>query len=526
MQVKGKAWLSLALIALLAVGCGKSKSDNQPAVKMSPADTIINAAIEKAETGDMTSAVAILERGLSELSETSDKGRVFALELSLLLNQNRLEDAEARYLTALSSETEAALARNTLGFIEDYLAHQPDGHSNVLAWCDRLEQTGLPDDMKTAVLQNRLSAQLALGLYDDALDLVKSRGWSLSDDVARTMCAHYIQTALGAGRFEDAVKAIELLEGEGANRAGMAALAVASRIDLALAQGQFKPAADLLFGKADTFDDSTSANILDKIVRAALGAGKSADVDSIVEQTLTAMADRPGTRAHAARWWLIRARDTGDLDLAVDRLEKLNAMELPPGVLASGINAVSQMVLEPATSTGAVTRLLDFIAGLKPRITEETDTSILAGVQLDGSFRTEDYAGLVKVLESGVPGHDAVWHDTMINKVKAHLALKEGRTDEAVERFRGFMASIAAQKDEGYRDPVTDERVTKPMILGYNARRIGDILTAANRPADAAKAYEEAKDYYREALKGFTENDPETKTVNKILEELDASSDQ
>jgi tetratricopeptide (TPR) repeat protein len=527
MQVKGKVLLSLALIALAAVGCGKSRTDaggSQAGEKLSPADIVINNAIQKIEGGDVTSAVAVLEKGLAELAETPEKGRLFALEMSMLLNHNLLEDAQARYLKALSTESETVLARNTLGFIEDYLSRQPEGHSNVLVWCDRLEAAGLPAEMKTAVLQNRLSAHLALGHFDESLSLIETKGWALSDDIACAMCNHYIQTALGAGKLDEATAAIVLLEGKGVNRAGMAALAVGSRIDLELVQGRFVPASDLLFDKVAIFDDGASANMLDKVARAALGAGKVEDTDAIVEKALTVLADRPAARSRAALWWVMRARDAADLDMAVNRLEKLDAMGLPPGVLVSSVNTVSQLVLAPATPSAAVTRLMGFIAGLKARVTQETDTSLLAGIQLDGGFRTEDYAGLVKVLESGVAGHDAAWHNTMINKVKAHLALQEGHTDEAVKRFRDFMASIAADKDQGHRDPVTDERVTKEMILGFNARRIGDILRDAKRPDDAAKAYAEAREKYRDALKGFVEKDPETTTVKKILEELDAES--
>jgi hypothetical protein len=108
----------------------------------------------------------------------------------------------------------------------------------------------------------------------------------------------------------------------------------------------------------------------------------------------------------------------------------------------------------------------------------------------------------------------------MINKVKAHLDLKEGRIDDAVAKFRLFMAAIAAQADQGHRDPITDERVTKDMILGYNASRIGDIYDKAGRAEDAAKAYAEAKADYEKALKGFAAGDPEIKTINEILSGL------
>lgn len=522
MQVSGKALMGLALVAFMAAGCGKSKSvSGTPAEEtMAPSDRIVSEAMAKADAGETDAAVAILEKGLTEVTDASEKSRIFGTELSLLLSQNRLPDAQARYLKALASPAEAALARQTLGMLEDNMAQQPEGHTLVLAWCDQLEKAGLPEDMRTPVMQNRLSALLALGQFEPAMMLLETRAWTLPDEVTSGMVGRFLQTAISGGRYDDAEKAIALLETKGEKRAGMAAMAAGGRIEISLAKSDFAAAGDLLFAKASVFDDNGSANILDRIARAATGGGKPEASDAIMEKALTAMADRPGTRARAARWWIVRARDAGSLEMALDRLEKLNAMGLPPAVLASGVNTVSQLVLAPETPAPAVARMMAFVTALKPQLKEESDLAMAAGIQLDAGFRLEDYAALVKVLEQGVPGHDKGWHDTMINKVLAHLDLKEGRTDEAVKRFRTFMASIEAQDDQGHRDPVTDERVTKDMILGYNARRIGDIYAKANRADDAAKAYAEAKADYEKALKGFAETDPENKTVKRILAEI------
>jgi tetratricopeptide (TPR) repeat protein len=522
MQIMGKAWLSLALAVLAAAGCGKSKKETPPVTEEAvPAiERISTEAYQKVETGDLAGAVSILEKGLAEVTDPAEQGRLFGLQLSLLLNGDRLEDAQARYLKAVAAPAEAPLAAQNLGMIEDHLAQQPEGHSNVLAWCDRLEQAGLPESMQTPVLQNRLSAQLAMGQYAEALALIETRGWPLADDIVNGMLSRTIQTALANGRQDDVERALALLETKGAKRAGMAALAAGGRIEQALAKGDLAGAQALLFERATVFDDGATAGLLDKMARAALAAGKPEASDELVEKALTAFADRPGTRARAARWWLVRARDAGDLTLGVDRLEKLDGMGIPPAQLVGGVSTLSQLVLPATTPPAAAARLMAFSGKLKTRVTDEADVSLLAGVQLDAGFRLEDYAGLVTVLEAGVPGHDEAWHQTMINKVKAHLDLKEGRVDDAVARFRAFMASIAAQEDQNHRDPITDERVTKDMILGYNAKRIGDIYAQAGRADEAAKAFAEAKGHYETALKTFAEGDPEQKTVHAILSEL------
>ena len=78
---------------------------------------------------------------------------------------------------------------------------------------------------------------------------------------------------------------------------------------------------------------------------------------------------------------------------------------------------------------------------------------------------------------------------------KVHLRQKQPR--EAVKHFRAFMATVVNAKDEDTSDPATGLVHSKEMILGRNAKRIGDILAAI---PDA-----EARDYYAKALKNAGE---------------------
>jgi hypothetical protein len=82
--------------------------------------------------------------------------------------------------------------------------------------------------------------------------------------------------------------------------------------------------------------------------------------------------------------------------------------------------------------------------------------------------------------------------------VRAHQALKDGRTDDAVAGFREFMAGIEKHSDDQI-DPVSQMRYTKQMILGFNARRIGDILAKAGRAKEAADEYRLAGAWFKKA---------------------------
>ena len=131
---------------------------------------------------------------------------------------------------------------------------------------------------------------------------------------------------------------------------------------------------------------------------------------------------------------------------------------------------------------------------------DDTRNSIRTMV-LDSCFLVEDYDGALKILRAGVAGYDKAWHDMAISKVEAHKALKENRPVDAIKSFRAFMATVEAGKDNEAADPATGVVHTKQMILGRNAKRIGDIYRDKLQDAAAAKsAYAEARRYYEEAL--------------------------
>jgi tetratricopeptide (TPR) repeat protein len=141
----------------------------------------------------------------------------------------------------------------------------------------------------------------------------------------------------------------------------------------------------------------------------------------------------------------------------------------------------------------------DLCDGLLAQAPSDAEKASLRGMIMDSCFRLEDYERTLRLLDQGVPGQDEQWHKMMINKVKAHLALKEGRKQEAVDRFRAFMEYIRTQAMD-QTDPVTGNRITKEEILGLNAKRIGDILASMGQDEDARAMYKSARESYQAAL--------------------------
>jgi tetratricopeptide (TPR) repeat protein len=154
----------------------------------------------------------------------------------------------------------------------------------------------------------------------------------------------------------------------------------------------------------------------------------------------------------------------------------------------------------------------------------EADQIRIKILMFDGAFLMDDYDAVLTALLEGVPERDEDWHEMAINKVSAHKALKEGNIDEAIKRFREFMEVTDRTWKDAQVDPSTRIRHSREMIMGFNARRIGNILKEAGRAEEAGKAYREAVDYYEAALEQAEPDSPEHRKIVSDLGEIPADS--
>ncbi len=119
---------------------------------------------------------------------------------------------------------------------------------------------------------------------------------------------------------------------------------------------------------------------------------------------------------------------------------------------------------------------------------------------LDGAFIVEDYDLAVSMLEQGIPGKDELWHAMSLPKVKAHRAQANNQPREAVKYYREFMDSWSNSDKEEEVDPQTHITYSKEWILARNAKRIADILASIPDQAEAQKARDEAREYFKAAI--------------------------
>ncbi len=135
------------------------------------------------------------------------------------------------------------------------------------------------------------------------------------------------------------------------------------------------------------------------------------------------------------------------------------------------------------------------------------------GLALDGYVTLDDYRKAVAMVDAGFRRDNREWQPVMVPKLRAHLALDEGRTKEAIRYFREFMRAAAAANQ-------TPSGSTLSRTLGMNAARIGDLWHGIGETDKATAAYTEARDHYTEALKAPGLLDEHQKDINDALERM------
>jgi tetratricopeptide (TPR) repeat protein len=288
------------------------------------------------------------------------------------------------------------------------------------------------------------------------------------------------------------------------------------RIDLLMARDGYQGALAELRKVMVEWPDEAVARSVRVIGSAAFTAGDRQSGDALYSAALDCPAGYGLTQDAAAEGWMKMAARNRSAREMVARLGEINHRNVQPGVIIRLING-SYSVLLGCNERDTYQALFAMCLSLENKQMAGFDKILLGGMMLDISYFLEDFEAALRLIHEGAGAIGEEQKPQMIAKVRAHLAMKNKQPREAVKYFREFMGLIEKQnRDE--LDPLTGCQVTRDMILGLNAKRIGDLLISAGDPAEARKAYEEARGYYRLAFKKF--QNPASKEYLKITKEL------
>ncbi|MDP6630870.1 MAG: hypothetical protein QGH42_04060 [Kiritimatiellia bacterium] len=513
-----KRWILLLALISLVVGCGKPKDapqgDGDAAAGMderSAFDALLDEVRAHYREGDTDAAVELLTKALADPRFVGDQPTIFRSLIELLLLEDRVEDAQSKFLALLDASPDTV--PQVFGMIPSYLKRQEDPAA-YLAWSEKMVRSSLPSNVLESAYTYLVDAHVQADRVETLEALTTESLTRFGGSGAVRILARPLDDLIGKRSFAAVRSTLDALAATG----DAAALNFVNGMEiiLAAAQGQWDSVVVLFRERAPGLQDSAVRRTLRTVSGYAKAATRTDVVDQLCEYVLSSMPEAESTRTAASSLYVDAPKEAGDFDAVVTRLQWMVAQgggDLVP----SKVSSVFYDVLGKASreSGDAVMGLVEALAG------DATDSKRqnLQALLMDGAVLRDDYAKALEVLDAGFRAEDAEWTSMARNKLAAHLAIQEGRTDDAVRMFRNFMEHVKTWTGPQY-DPSTGIQHSREMSLGFNAQRIGNIYRNAGRADEAAKAYAEARDYYAAALEAVDPVSKEAAYINKQIAEL------
>jgi tetratricopeptide (TPR) repeat protein len=490
--------IMLLMAALLISGCGKKAKvagpDDAPPVSREDAafSALFDAARTKYREGDTDGAIDILTEGLANPQWADNHTTIFRSLLELLLQEDRVSDAQTHYMTMLHASPETA--SQTFSMIPEHLKRQADG-TNYLAWAEQMIHSDLPSNILERSYGYYVDANVQAG-NDEALpSLAETAAQQFGGAAAVRILARPLNALIDQENY-DAVSGV-LVKLAAAGDPTATDFVTSTGMTLYAAKGQWASVVSTFVATAATLPDSGSRLALRTLTVRALAAREGAVVDQLCAHVLQAMPTASATRKQAVASYMEVATKAAPFDDAVVRLQQLKAWGVDSGQIGARMSSVFYDVMNHGTdaSKSAVMTLAEWAMAESG----EERTAHYQSLLMDGAVVCNDYARAMKVLKAGFRADDAAWHSMAVNKVGAHLALQEGRTDDAVKAFRKFMKHVETWGASTV-DPTTGIAHSREMGLGFNAKRIAGILADAGRADEATTVYAEARAYFDTAM--------------------------
>jgi tetratricopeptide (TPR) repeat protein len=499
--------IGLVLVALVVSSCG-------PKAGLDIEKTVSDAQ-QMATDGRVDQALAQLESFYKSKHYKAYQQIFLTALLQMEVNAERLDAARKRYMVVAMNSPE--VAAQAAGIIENAMLSKGK-FQDLMQWCVSLSSCKLGDAVLAETAHKHVAALFSLGRAGELDQVIGIYLPLLSEPAALGLVNGYFSAAVAERQWDRADSLLKVMDKAIKDSPSKHTAKVSFSVNLLLGKEGLKAADSYFRGEMAGLTDSGAASILRVVGEAEVAANDLPAADSLYEFGLVDDTTRSLLRDAAAVGWLNIEEKRGRSVELIRRLTVLQSKNISVNLI---VNLISQNYagLIGKGTPETFDALNQFCESLRQGSKNEMSLRQLDGILLDISYFREDYAGSLKIIERGLILDDPATKDMMVNKINAHLAIKHEDYRGAIGYFRKFMEVIA--KDANYTvDPIDQVRVSPAMILGLNARRIGDLWVKAGSAEDAAKAYAEARQHYAEALKEFP--DSASAENKKIVHEMNA----
>ncbi len=446
--------------------------------------------------GRLDEALELAESGLRNSKYEAHKPRFFSQKVELLLALDK--DATAGDLVINTWQSEPQLARAVFGWVHNYY-QQKNNQEAAQAWCKRLLALGtaLPEELRHQVLNWLLNSAFARADLNAVKSCIDDIIRLTPPGVAVSLLQDTLSGQISAGQHALVTPLIAYLDQKTPGDPAYRQLTALLNMRIILATGNW-PQYPRAF---DTCVAQLSDAQLQPLTRQIYGTLQKADRRDLLEQSSKQIIFNATTKTNsvnlAARVW-VESGIAVDKKLFPERLSALLDAHISPVQVGA---LFDRHFYDMVNDLSIIRSLCTLGERILAASNDENTVNNLKVKILDGAFIVDNFDLAVQMLEQGIPGKDKLWHDMSLPKVKAHRALAQKKPREAVAFFREFMNAWLSSKQEEEYDPTSGIAYSREWILGRNANRIANILESIPDQAEAAKAREEAKAYFRIAVK-------------------------
>lgn len=473
------------------------------------------AQVDQLQQGGQTNeALALLEVAVNNRELGDYQAVFFQRMLFIELASEKPAEAQARFLAMRQANPE--IARQCAGLIEGFLFEQKK-FTELNDWLGLL----LKDEKDEAVVLNlvrwQFRAARAQGTAQAAVTILTAMDGRINPTAWRGLAGEFGSILISEGAAEDAVALIEYMAGREAADPQIAPIRINLRLALWVSRQEWDPAVAFLKELAGSTADAPFNGYFMQLADPLRRAQAHDRVEALCKWALYDLKEKPAARESAAQLYIRNAVEQERVALALERIQELKKAGFDAAHLADWMDVSYSLSMQKGEKAD-FENLLALGQEIQPQLKDTRHQANVAGILLDVCFRLDRFADALTVLERGVAEKDKAWHALMINKVKAHLDVQEGRPLEAARKFIAFLNDSTAMMEPTI-DPISGELITKEMVQGLNAKRIADLFKKGGNDAEAAVYYLKAKEYYTQALKTA---DPQSSWVAKIKGELAA----
>ena len=508
-------WIVVVLLGV--TGCGGRNEDSAKAqpVTLETMDAFVAELDAVRDKDGSKTVIRRLKKALDDKRYAAVRSDVAMLLLNEYINDDDLSAAQDLWLKlAISDKSTASRSFSMIAS-----ACSSTNSADAVKWCDRILEAPVSDMIKSQTWRMMIGQQGRAGKLDSIiarLPEIMKLGKSDSYNVFLVLT----QTALYTENYDILKNLAGFVDSNAAGRDDLKKLILSAKADALVRQKKFNDAWIFIQNNAKALGDADLSKTTVNLVNHCIKQGKDEILSAVADTCFREKQTYPRTCDSVAVIWLSQAVEKHDVKMFMDRLSRCIAVGCSVNRIVPAIRDGFYLVMDKGNEVQrqASVALIERLRNSKG--IDEYSSQSLTLMLLDGAFYRNDFKSACKIVENGVPGYDKKWHQGMLDKIGAHLALQEKRYADAIKLFRKHMARIEKWKNPMV-NPENGAKMTREAVLAFNEKRIGDIyLKMGGHEKEAKESFDRARNLYNQAISNAVPGSIERKLAQQELSQV------